>query len=194
VIGQLVQLVFLMPTFKKLNHGWNAESNAPAPTVMLNGPDIVLRFFVSPRTFKQFEGEEVGLLRFHDCLRYRLGPENDEGWYRGHCRYSRSAPAWGEFYEISGIDLQLINRPSGWVTVKGLPLSSLVVGSLGVCFPGVFSRLKLGRQRDGTLSPVRHFLFYFRDETFECMASGWSFELDPLNALGSATATKPNSA
>jgi hypothetical protein len=173
----------LMPAFKKLNQGWNAEPNAPEPSVRRDGPDIVLRFFVNPWQFRQFEEDDLGFLRFHDCLRYRLGPTNDEGWYRGQCRYSRSAPAWGEFYEITGFDIQLLNQPGGWVTIKGSPFSSLLLGSLGIYFPGVVSRLKLGRHSDGTLSPARHFLFYFRDGTFECIASGWSFEPEPTNAL-----------
>jgi hypothetical protein len=29
----------------------------------------------------------------------------------------------------------------------------------------------------------RHFLFYFRDETFECMAADWVFEPTAENAL-----------
>jgi len=29
----------------------------------------------------------------------------------------------------------------------------------------------------------RHFLFYFRDETFECIATDWTFEPVPENAL-----------
>jgi hypothetical protein len=113
-----------------------------------------------PFGFKQFEEEDVGFLRFHDCLRYRLGPTNDEGWYRGQCRYSRSAPAWGEFYEITGYDFQL-NRPTDWVTTNGSP------------------------------HPARHFLFYLRDETFECIASGWSFDSDPSNALCRVLGPKP---
>jgi hypothetical protein len=30
---------------------------------------------------------------------------------------------------------------------------------------------------------ARHFLFYFRDGTFECISDGWRFESDPENAL-----------
>jgi len=29
----------------------------------------------------------------------------------------------------------------------------------------------------------RHFLFYFRDNTFECISDDWGFEADPANAL-----------
>jgi len=141
-----------MPAFKQLNQGWNAEPNAPAPVVRLDGSDVVLRFFVNPFKFKQFEEEEVGILRFHGCLRYRLGPTNDEGWYRGQCRYSRTAPAWGEFYELTGDDPKR-DEPADWV--------------------------RMGKSPDS----ARHFLFYLRDDTFECIASDWSFDPEPMNAL-----------
>lgn len=149
-----------MPAFKQLNHGWNAEPNAPAPVLELDGPDLLLRFFLNPFQFKQFEEEDVGVVRFHDCSRYRLGPTNDEGWYRGQCRYSASAPAWGEFYEVMGEDLRL-DEPTDWVTAIGAPY------------------------------PARHFLFYLRDNTFECIASDWSFGPEPSNALRRVFGSKP---
>lgn len=148
------------PAFKQLNHGWNAEPNAPAPVTRLDGSDLVLQFYLNPFKFEQFEEGDVGFLRFHDCLRYRLGSTNDEGWYRGQCRYSRSAPAWGEFYELTGDDPQL-DQPTDWVTTNGHP------------------------------DPARHFLFYLRDETFECIASDWSFDPDPSNALYRVLGSRP---
>jgi hypothetical protein len=139
-------------SFEQLNHGWNAEPNAPDPTVKQSGPDLLLRFAVNPFRFKEFNEEDVGVLRFYNCARYRLGPTNDEGWYRGKCRYSGSAPAWGEFYELSGDDPHL-DEPHDWVIINR--------GS----------------------NPLRHFLFYLRDDTFECIASDWSFDPEPTNAL-----------
>ena len=149
-----------MPSFEQLNHGWNAEPNAPAPIIMIAGEDLLLQFFLNPFQFKQFEEEDVGVLRFHRCLRYRLGSTNDEGWYRGQCRYGRSAPAWGEFYELTGED-PYFNQPTDWVTI---------------------------RQSQDT---PRHFLFYLRDETFECIASDWSFDLQASNALYRAFGLTP---
>ena len=140
------------PTFRRLNEGWNAEPNAPHPQVLVSGSDILVEFFLSPFQFQQFDPEDRGILRFVDCSRYRLGGTNDEGWYLGQCRYSKIAPAWGEFYEISGTDSHL-DQPDDWKTVSE------------------------------TSSASRHFLFYFRDETFECIASSWEFESKSANAL-----------
>ena len=76
-------------TFRKLNEGWNAEPNAPDPEVTVCGDDVLLSFVLNPFQFPQFAEEQRGLLRFNGCQRYRLGPTNDEGWYRGQCRTSK---------------------------------------------------------------------------------------------------------
>ena len=135
-----------MTTFQQLNHGWNAEPNAPEPRVMVHGADVVVTFLMNPFQFPEFDPQDVGRLRFISCRRYRLGSTNDEGWYRGQCRFSKVAPRWGEFYEVGG-DLRLAECPHDWVDV--IP------------------------EAEG----FRHFLFYFRDEQFECDALDWSFEV-----------------
>lgn len=139
-------------SFRKLNEEWNAEPNAPWPRVAVSGNDVLLRFLLNPFRFTSFAEEDEGVLRFGDCARYRLGATNDEGWYRGECRYSKLAPAWGEFYEIAGPDPHRM-EPIDWRVVSGVSPSS------------------------------RHFLFYFRDETFECIAADWAFEPAPENSL-----------
>jgi hypothetical protein len=139
-------------SFRRLNEGWNAEPNAPHPRVAVSGRDVLLHFLLNPFRFKSFAEEDEGALRFVDCSRFRLGATNDEGWYRGQCRYSELAPQWGEFYEIVGPDQHLMD-PEDWRTVSVASTSS------------------------------RHFLFYFRDSTFECISADWTFERIPENAL-----------
>jgi hypothetical protein len=86
--------------FIKLNDDWNAEPNSPAPAVAPSGNDVVLEFRLNPFQFTQFSEGDCGRLVFRNCWRYRLGGTNDEGWYLGQCRFSKVAPAWGEFYEV----------------------------------------------------------------------------------------------
>ena len=140
------------PRFKKLNHGWNGEPNSPEPTIEVDGNDIILQFYVHPFAYSDFEEEELGILRFKACEKYRLGSTNDEGWYRGQCRFSKLAPEWGEFYEVGG-DPVLLGAPADWKIIKGPDVTS------------------------------KHFLFYLRDETFECVAADWLFEKCDNNAL-----------
>jgi hypothetical protein len=143
----------MKPHFLQLNLGWNAEPNAPDPQVEVLGQDIVLRFYVNPFQFEEFEEDDVGFLRFSNCVRFRLGSTNDEGWYGGQCRFSKIAPAWGEFYEIAGDDMSTIG-PTDWHAV-----STKSTGGL------------------------HHFLFYFRDNTFECVAERCVIERRDDNAL-----------
>lgn len=126
--------------FVKLNDGWNAEPNAPTPAVSRSNNDVVLEFLLDPYQFKQFSRGDRGQLVFRNCWRYRLGGTNDEGWYRGQCRFSEVAPEWGEFYEVQG-DLKLESLPDDWVVLGPEPQV-----------------------------PAKHFLSYLRDETFECDA------------------------
>jgi hypothetical protein len=130
--------------FKRLNDGWNAEPNVPAPKVEVSGSQVQLKFLLNSFVYHA-EAEEVGCLTFCECSMWRLGSTNDEGWYAGQCRYSKIAPAWGEFYELLGHDSQRTS-PTDW----HVPTPSG--------------------------SGNRHFLFYLRDETFECISGEWSFE------------------
>jgi hypothetical protein len=135
--------------FVKLNDGWNAEPNAPTPAVSRSNNDVVLEFLLNPHQFKEFSEGDRGQLVFRNCWRYRLGGTNDEGWYRGQCRFSKVAPEWGEFYEVQG-DLKLESSPDDWVVLSPEPQA-----------------------------PEKHFLFYLRDETFECDAEA----VEPLTVL-----------
>jgi hypothetical protein len=134
-------------TFVKLNEGWNAEPNAPDARVTVEDHDVLLDFRLNPWQFPRFHEEQRGRIRFTNAWRYRLGSTNDEGWYRGQCRFSGVAPAWGEFYEVAG-DLRLKECPDDWQPVAN---------PMGL--------------------PRRHFLFYLRDETFECDALDYVLEL-----------------
>ena len=132
--------------FRQLNDGWNADPNSPDPAVQVDGRDVVLAFHANPYQFPRFvEGQRLRL-RFVVTRRYRLGGTNDEGWYLGQCRFSRVAPKWGEFYEVSG-DLRLERTPNDdWQSVGD------------------------------TRTAGRHFLFYLKDGTFECEADDWALE------------------
>jgi hypothetical protein len=133
--------------FRQLNHGWNAEPNAPDAQLSVDGADVLLSFFMNPYKYPEFSDGDRGTLCLSGCARYRLGSTNDEGWYRGQCRFSKLAPAWGEFYEITG-DLRLNESPNDWVQV------ALVAKA------------------------HHHFLFYLRDETFECDALDWTLTVN----------------
>ena len=145
----------MKPVFHQLNAGWNAEPYVPNPITDVQGQDLVLKFLVNAFQFTEFAEGTSGALRFVACERYRLGPTNDDGWYDGQCRFSKSAPEWGEFYIVQG-DAQLLDAPRDW---------QIVMSATG---------------------NARHFLFYFRDNTFECVAADCIIEPSSDNALHKA--------
>lgn len=130
--------------FEQLNLGWNAYPNGSDSTVELRGDNLLFRFELNPYVFDDVKEGDVGLLTFAQCARWRLGLTNDEGFYRGQCRYSSLAPSWGEFYELVGDD------PARYAPVDWQFVDSKNPGN-------------------------RHFLFYLRDETFECIAGDWEY-------------------
>ena len=147
-------------SFTRLNEGWNAEPNGHDPKIAVEGSDLLFEFLLNDLMFPKYKTAEAGILRFPGCWRYRLGEPNDEGWYRGQCRFSRLAPKWGEFYEVHG-DLLLDASPNpGAFRVRGIQLEPFSLGWVALGEP---------------VPSSRHFLFYLRDQTFECDASAWEF-------------------
>lgn len=143
--------------FEKLNHDWNADPNVPEARTFIEGDALVLRFRLNAHLYERFAEDSEAQLRFRQCERYHLAGTNDEGWYRGQCRFGRSAPAWGEFYRLYGDSGQLLATDQ-WIV--------------------------LSPQRNPT---ARHFLFYLRDRTFECVAADWTLELLPApDTVGSS--------
>lgn len=99
--------------FEKLNKGWNADPNDPQVRIEKVGPDLRVSFDLNAFEFPEFKEGQRGELLFMHCTRHRMGRVNDEGWFRGHCRFSSLAPSWGEFYEVHG-DLLLDQIPNDW--------------------------------------------------------------------------------
>jgi hypothetical protein len=142
-----------MTTFVQLNHGWNADPNSPEPHVTVVDGDVVVTFFVNAFQFPEFTEGTKATIRFKSCQRYRIGPTNDEGWYMGQCRFSKLVPQWGEFYQLAG-DSDILLAPNDWSVV----------------------------QPETGSGSMEHYLFYFKDETFECVARSWEVEM-PVNRL-----------
>lgn len=110
----------LMPKFQRLNLDWNADPNVPAEEVRATDSEVELRFRLNGFIYPADQGRS-GRLVFSNCASWRLGTLNDHGWYLGQCRYGRSAPEWGEFYELIGDD-PLGRAPNDWETppIRGI--------------------------------------------------------------------------
>lgn len=137
--------------FIKLNSNWDAEPNAPMPKVESDNETskIKVSFYLNAFIHKDVEEEDKGVLEFEDCYKYRLGATNDEGFYRGQCRFSKTGVQWGNFYQI---------EDSKWV--ENFPDDEIMIDN------------SLENSID-----LNHYLFYFRDNTFECIARSCSFKI-----------------
>lgn len=141
--------------FVQLNQDWNAEPNVPRPRIAIDHSEfLVLSFRMNHFQFSNFSENDMGVLRFKNCWRFRLGDVNQEAFAFGQCRFSRLAPQWGEFYEVSG-ELLIDRDPKGWWSTDCTPVTK-----------------------------SRHFLFYFRDNAFECDAEEWNFSVRSRESRG----------
>ena len=136
--------------FINLNNKWDAEPNAPMPRIEMDNKysTVKLTFYLNAFIHKDVEEDDMGILEFEDCYKYRLGSTNDEGFYRGQCRFSKTGVQWGNFYQIEG---------SKWE--KDFPSDEIIVD-------------RSLTDKDG----LNHYLFYFRDNTFECIAKSYVFK------------------
>jgi hypothetical protein len=139
--------------FKKLNDDWNAEPNAPFEEVEVAQPDVLLRFRLNHWRYKQFQQGDIGVPRFSDCSRWRQGADNMDAFgYRQATSRYRRAAPAWGEFYEIVGDDPLRNQPDDW-------------------------------QQVGTEAKIaRHFLFYFRDSSFECVANDWSFSVDQASA------------
>lgn len=98
--------------FIKLNDGWNAAPNAPEPIVKAIGTNLLLSFYLNHFLYEGFQNDDIGILTFHNCVQYRLGSPNDEGFfiYNGD-RYKKHGVEWGEFYLINDSDWEMDTEP-----------------------------------------------------------------------------------
>ena len=72
-----------MPTFMRLNEGWNAEPNAPGLRLERAGKTLLAHMAPNALLYPAFaEVSEINL-RFAGCARYRVTSVNDETWHRG---------------------------------------------------------------------------------------------------------------
>jgi len=93
--------------FIKLNDNWNADPNAPYPTIEISGTDVIVSSYLNAVQFPQFvEGVDIGRLVFYNCLQYTLHPLNDEGFYVfGQSRYKQFGSRMGRILLSRGIRL-----------------------------------------------------------------------------------------
>jgi hypothetical protein len=130
----------------KLNKNWSAQPNVPQPHVTKTGEGIDLTFFLNPLLFQHIDEDDKGTLKFLDVYAYRLGATGEEGYNRGEFRYKNAQLPWGEFYELLG---------SNWK--NDFPDDKQIINE------------------KANKSKLRHFIFFLKEETFECLAIDYQY-------------------
>ena len=92
--------------------------------------------------------DDIGVLTFHNCIQYRQGILNDEEFFvYGSDKYKHHGIIWGEFYCIVGFD---------WKTSFDDPIYI---------------------ENNSNVDEFNHYLFYFRENDFECIATSYDFHI-----------------
>jgi hypothetical protein len=135
----------------KLNQNFAPDPNIAAPRLAISDDDIVLEF-----PLNYFRGEfadgAIGRLRFRNCLMFRAGDPNDEGFFdpvgkRNASRWNtRDYPMmeYHSLYLIEGVE---------WKSAFG---------------PHAFVNEALKKKLED--KPMKHFVFLMKDGSFECVA------------------------
>ncbi|MBL7869463.1 MAG: hypothetical protein JNM71_15715 [Flavobacterium lindanitolerans] len=144
------------PIFKKLNNDFDADPNAPDPKISLLGNHVVLSFSLNSFLWDNVSEGETGTLTFLNCLQYRLGKPDSDSYHR--YRYYQSDVEYFDFYLVEN---------STWI--KDFPIDKKIHNS------SILNEFR---------SKLKHFVFFFRDNTFECVATGYSFGRVFIDASG----------
>lgn len=129
--------------YKILTIGWNADPETPELTIRAEKNILKLEFYLNNFLQTQFKENHKCSLIFHNCHKYYLGAPQTDIHQIGSGRFKAGELPFGEFYEIQS------NRK--------------------IDFP------KQATILNGTIDPevLKHYLFFFKDGTFECLASDY---------------------
>lgn len=135
--------------YTKLNGNWNADGNAPNPIISLFEGGMALSFRLNSNDSEYIDEGEMGILEFYNVHAHKLETIDHEGYLKGQTRFKNDQLPWGDFHEI---------KNGQWP--KDFPNDSIVLD-------------KSIDKKD-----LRHFIFFLKDQMFECLAMDFRFRID----------------
>lgn len=132
----------------RLTTDWNAEPNVPDVKLSVDDNIVTLDFYLNAFRYTRFKEDDRAKLKFKNCHKYSFNTMNDEGYYMGQYRYKDIDLPWGEFYKLN----------SDWRV--DFPVKHEVLSDVTDPFK------------------LNHYIFFFRDNTFECVAESYEIEFD----------------
>jgi hypothetical protein len=133
-------------TYTQITTDWNADPNDPQVKLSVDNSSVTLNFYLNCFQFDNFHEGDKAKLTFLNCHKYSFNTMNDEGYYRGQYRYKYTELPWGEFYKLD----------TDWQTD----------------FPNKHTVL----DKIPDTEKQNHYIFFFRDNTFECVAENYRIE------------------
>ena len=131
--------------YTKLNLNWNAEPNSPDEILTMEREVVRLEFSLNSFLYENFQERDKGVLEFNNVHKFSLNRMNDEGYFSGKYRYKNSDLPWGEFYVVE----------TDWEI--DFPKNNLLI-------------LPKGKNK-----LLKHYIFFLKDSTFECVAENYNF-------------------
>jgi hypothetical protein len=134
--------------FTMLNRNWNSEPTVPDLNVSMIEGGVRLSFVLNSNDYEHIDEGDRGIVELNEVYAYRLVPTDREAFLKDEFRFKNNQLPWGEFYEIMN---------SG---KKNFPQEKTLL--------------------DGEVdkNDLRHFIFFFRDQIFECLAIEYRFVYD----------------
>jgi hypothetical protein len=138
-------------TYTKFTIDWNADPNSPGVELVIDGTSVIIDFFVNYFIYDNFNEGDKAKITFSNCHKYCFNSMNDEGYFMGQYRYKYTDLPWGEFYKLN----------TDWET--DFPLEQIILNE-------TVDKRKL-----------HHYIFFFKDNTFECVAENYQLEFNYCN-------------
>ena len=124
------------------------DIGAPLPHLLANGSRTLLLFYLKDDDSEGNRTESIALVQFHKCVSVKLGDPNDEVFH-GHPLYGKG---------LEPYTAQIVQN-SKWIE----ELEAIN---------------KVHSQYDPALwRSMNHYVFWFHDETFECVARAYEVEI-----------------
>lgn len=137
-------------TYTQITIDWNADPNDPQVHLSVDSTSVTMTFYLNTFQFENFKEGDKAQVTFHNCHKYSFNSMNDEGYYMGQYRYNYKELPWGEFYKLD----------TNWRND----------------FPALHT--VLNNNADPTKQ--NHYIFFFKDNTFECVAENFTIEFIEL--------------
>lgn len=131
---------------QKLNKNWSSEPSIPLESIERTDDGIEVNFVLNSLPYEYIEEGEKGKLEFYNVYAYRKAASNSEEISKRKIPLKVDQIPLGDFYEL---------LDSKWKT--DFPTDKIIV------------------DETKKTSKLRHFIFFLKDATFECLASDYNY-------------------